>query len=83
MDLMTSGIIVQGVAETEEFRRVREMFAKDACSAMMRKSSGTAKLTSTESSVSGRTWDTCNVLNVAFFFLLDLFVGVELIASAP
>ena len=35
MDLMTSGIIVQGVAETEEFRRVREMFAKDACSAMM------------------------------------------------
>ncbi|MDK4258202.1 hydroxyphenylacetyl-CoA thioesterase PaaI [Corynebacterium propinquum] len=32
---MTSEIIVQGVAETEEFRHVREMFAKDACSAMM------------------------------------------------
>lgn len=32
---MASGIIAQGVAETEEFRHVREMFAADACSAMM------------------------------------------------
>ena len=32
---MTSGIIVQGVAETEEFRHVREMCAEDAGSAIM------------------------------------------------